>query len=421
MKIVYVGVFDSGEYYSEDARRYVSLLSEKFSEEDLKIYGFSLFQDPRFRDLPFEDIYRKHSFASQEVLNKYLSENKGEYILFWHIPPSIVNILSKLVQDPSVSKNVDLLFTSAKSNINIVKWAASDIPYSWVESYRFNNTSAVIVSNALQKEKFEKAIVQEKDLSTQVFTVPEYIPEIKKSASKVDLSNDNFVSKLKDKFVIYSKFKWGDPFSGFDKLLISYYMEFGHQKDVVLVLQTYTDDGKYQVAKDYVDNIIKRNLFMQDGFNPTAELILVPFFGFSLERQKALFANTDIAIFPRRDDLNNKFAVECLEQGVRVAISRSQVSGIGESKLVSGDWVYCYGIHSIYSMFTISEYDCDMKIFEPRIGSLRNIMRHNYLSYKKKETIKPMLGESERAFLNKYKSKKFIADSLVNVVTSCIG
>jgi len=280
MNIIYLSQFTDSSGYASAARGYLKALDKYITTTDaeinFRIKSFSVEKGSKLDKVEL-DLIEKYDIKTEEELESITS---GPYLLLWHMPPPFITWGKAKGDHDKDWGAVRKLIDNASRNVNLTVWEADTIPATFNKTYDYYDTAAVIVPSKWNKEIFTKHAP-----GKNIYLVPHVLDQ--------DIVNPKAflqIEQFADKFVISSLSQWGER-KGFDNLIKAFCMEFGHQKDVVLLIKTYgilmddfvkkvpLEEQKKQIAAEI--SSIKRQISLPAGEEdpeknqPTAPIILV--------------------------------------------------------------------------------------------------------------------------------------------------
>lgn len=159
--------------------------------------------------------------------------------------------------------NVNPFFVEGKKNVLYTMFESTELPDHWPALC--NRCDAVIVPSTFCKEVFEKSGV----------IVPIHIVPIPTNVNKFDntLIHEELKEIVKNKFIFYSIFQWGERKNP-KALLNSYYSSFGSNDDVLLILKTHlSGNNNESVAIENKVKEIRNNIKRNNNDYPKVLLI----------------------------------------------------------------------------------------------------------------------------------------------------
>lgn len=387
MNIIYLCQFRDASGYGVAGRGYLAALDDYLlaSKEKINLRVLNVsFEEPKVLSKQEEDLIQKYEFATLEDANRFADTE--DFILVWHQPAATFPWgLQTFGKTDPVWQTAFHFMMRSRQNVNLTVWEASKVPHAWNKIYKAYNTSAVIVPSTWNKEVFSKSV------SLPTYCVPHVLDFDKQD---FDISPLGIGDALKDKFVILSVSQFNNR-KGFDKLLKAYYMEFGRQKDTVLILKTYgsvmkgagsqTDQAQL-IAREI--NSYKNAVIMDDGGSSSAQVFLI----------SDVLPRNQLNWLYQEADL---FALSTRGEGFGLTIADALMRAVP----------VCVPDHGGYMDFTSEvcafltegsmepyesrpEYNCNMNWHEPSINSIRKALRtaYKYWVHPKPEVAATLLG-----------------------------
>ena len=268
--------FRDSSGYAVAARGYLKALDAYLTKNpgsfELKVHTFNVEREKKLSSHMLE-ILDKYEFKSVNEVKKLV---QGDYILLWHMPPPMISVYTKHFAHKDIQWQVaDTLMENSTHNINLTVWEADKIPDHWIRLFKKLNTQDVIVPSKWNKEVFSKQLG---DINCHLVA-----HLLDKKRVMTDSKPLRLPFDIEDKFVVLSMSQWNER-KGFDKLILSFCIEFAHQQDVVLLIKTYLDNTKYQPEnpKAHYEHISrqasawKNGIFLDEEERPTAKVVIVP-------------------------------------------------------------------------------------------------------------------------------------------------
>jgi len=388
MKIVYCAQFRDSSGYAVASRGNLrsldAFLQKNPNAFELKILPLSAGEVNRLSKEE-EKIIKKYEFSHKAEIDETCKA--GDHICLWHMPPLMLTIWAKRFRknDPHWDA-VEKLVRSSKENVNVTVWEADSIPEGWLKVYDEYNTNSVIVPSQWNKDVFSKQLGKK-----ECFLVPHCVSEDIVSPKEMSIKE-----QLKDKFVIFSLSQWINR-KGLEKLIYAYYMEFGKQEDVVLLLKSYLYASEEtmpfkQQHKNMVANIsrLKHGVFHEgDPKKPFAEcpLILIPSI-VPYENISWMYEQADVFALPTRGEGFGLTIAEAVMHKKPVIVPDKG----GHVDFLKKD--ACFFTEGNWSPYiNRPEYSCDMNWYEPHILSIRKQLRKTYNLWKEDNQKLKNMGE----------------------------
>ena len=394
--IVYLSQFKDNCGYASAARAYLRALHDVVDgnpQYSLRAHSIEL-ESAKSISKVEEEFIDSLLFSDEDELEDYVSNN--EYLLVWHLPPTMVMHTKNFSHDPAW-RMFEKLISNCKKNINITVWEADKIRSEWFGVYDLKNTRDVIVPCAWNKQTFDEHI-QKENHKLNVHRIPHVIeePDVSSKPLKVD---------LEDKFVVFSMSQWVHR-KGFEKLIQAFDMEFSHNQDAVLVIKTYKElthgylqkQSIEQQAKEIMDETshVKKTVFTpRDHEKKANNTILLPWL-MPYGNIKWLYEKADVFALATRGEGFGLTISEAImfEKPVIVPNKGGHVDYISEANAE-----LMFDCH-LSPYVGLSAYHCDMNWYEPDLLSLRKKLRHAYNLWK----------NGELASIGK-KNKDYVANS----------
>lgn len=427
MRILYYGPFRDGSGYSVAARGYLKAFDKLIEEgEDIDLRLLTLDLEGNNSKLKPEDdeLIGKYEFVfdkqtgwtSEDEVDEWL-ENPEPFMFIWHQPAPMITWerYYNSPQEPDVFwACVQKILEKAKWNVTFTVWEADKMHPAWADTYRIYDVDAVVVPSEYNYKTFKKGL--SKDISLH------YIPhpvEKKDFAEPVPIKG---FPNLDDRFVIFSMSQWGVR-KGFDKLLMAYYLEFGHQQDVALVIKTNGGIMNSQNIAEQKQHIIQdakqyKSMMFMDSFmeKPTCDVVLLTDF-LPEGNIQWLYEQADVFCLPARAEGFGLTMAEAIQHKVPLIATRTS----GHEEFISP--THPFIVQGTYEPYMAkSEFTQDMNWFEPSVNSIRlnlratyNLWKHNRKRVREWEDKDYLAGYAERQleyFENKDYTVKRVAKDL---------
>lgn len=378
MRVLYYGPFRDGSGYSVAARGYLKGLQHLIAEgEDI---------DLRLLTLDLEGLNSRLSNEDKELIERYefkfckhtgktsvkeLKEwcDAGDFVLITHCPAPML-VWEKYRQGDRFWECVRHAFKGCSKHISFTVWEADEIHEGWRDTYDIYDVDAVAVPSDYNYEAFSRGLRNQK-----VYKIPHPLNVRKEKKSRaLRLGNVN----LDERFVVFSSSQWGIR-KGFDKLVLAYCMEFGHQQDVLLVIKTGgnimnsadLDGEKKLILGDVADH--KKMVYL-DSFmeNPTCDMVVItdhlPY-----ENIQWLYEQADVFCLPSRAEGFGLTIAEAIYNKVPVITTRET----GQKEFVSENTPL--NIEGTFEPYIAKqEFHANMNLFEPSLTSVRKKLRLAY-------------------------------------------
>jgi len=370
MKILFMGQLRSPCGYSNAAKNYIRAIDKVISNDvDFKVYDKTL-DKHKYSSDEFESIVSKYEL-DENSLRKYIKENRGEYIFIFHYPVHCYDELAKTIP------RFNDIIKNSKCHIAMTLWEADHVMNSWIQTAKNFNVQMTAAACTWNQQMFERD-----------FQLPSlYIPCV---ITAVQHTNDTqyYCADPDTTFKILSVSQFSYR-KGFDILLRAYFMEFGLQDDVILVLKTYGIAGpeSHSAIIEEISSYKKRIVCEKDKtyMFPTAKIALV------LEhlddvQMNQLYNSCDLyALLPRGEGFGLPFSeamiyskpIMCPNQGGHVDFIDSQ-----NAYLVDCQYVPAFDGSFVTPTFMTHYYHKDMNWFESDVSSARKQLRQAYDDWK---------------------------------------
>ena len=418
-KLVYMSQFKDSSGYAVAARGYLKALDAYLQENpgafELKIHSFVVEHAQKLSDHML-DIIDKYEFKSMDEVNQWV--NNGDYIFLWHMPPPMIVVYSRAFSHKEVQwEAAKRLLKGSAANVNLTVWEADAIPESWAQIYRNFDTDSVIVPSDWNKQVFssclEDGVICNK--VTHLLDKKRVLPEARPMKLPVDLS---------DKFVVFSMSQWNNR-KGFDKLVKSFCMEFGHQEDVVLVIKTYIDNVKFSekdpkghfqaIANELA--VYKQSIFLDKEEHPTCKVMVIPDI-VPFENITWLYQQSDVfALLTRGEGFGFTVAEAMMHKKPVIAPNVFGFFDYLDPDIVEK----IYDVSGHWAPYENRPgYSCNMNWFEPHINSARQCLRSTYNLWKNNKEKLDSIGESYYNSIMKSESfdEQLIGEQLFGIFNS---
>ena len=388
MRILYYGPFRDGSGYAVAARGYLKAFDKLIQEgEDIDLHLLTLDLEGRNSKLSKsnQELIEKYEFkfdgytgiTSEKEVDEWL-DNPEPFIFIWHQPAPMIT-WERYYDDP-FWKQVKKFLSKCKWNISFTVWEADKIHPAWVDTYKVYDVDAVVVPSKYNHNVFKDGLP--KDIKCFYIPHPVEKKQLGKSKKLKGLPD------LGDKFVIFSMSQWGVR-KGFDKLLMAYYLEFGHQQDVVLIIKTNGSIMNSQNVKEQKQHIIAdakqyKSMIFMDSYmeQPTCDVVLLTDF-LPRENIQWLYEQADVFALPARAEGFGLTLAEAIVNKVPVITTRTS----GQSEFLMP--FHPFLIDGMYEPYlSKSEFTNDMNWFEPSVNSIRMKLRNAYNWKKSTEAMK---------------------------------
>jgi glycosyltransferase involved in cell wall biosynthesis len=380
MRILYYGPFRDGSGYAIAARGYLRAFDKLIKAgEDIELRLMTLDLEGKNSRLSKEDIalvekyeikFDKHTGeTSEEEVSEWI-KNPEPYMFIWHQPAPMIS-WERYYED-SFWDNLRKAFKAAKWNVTFTVWEADKIHESWVDTYDIYDINAVVVPSKYNYETFLKGLKNQKP-----FYIPHPVEE-----NTADTKPITGLPNLDDKFIIFSMSQWGIR-KGFDKLILAYGMEFGHQQDTLLLIKT-NGNIMNSAKKDEQQKLIHSDVTMYKKMiyldawmeQPTCDIAMITDY-LPYENIQWLYDQATVFCLPARAEGFGLTIAEAIVNKIPIITTRQtgQKEFISEEHpfIIEGTWE---------SYFTKSEFHAGMNAFEPSLNSLREKLRQAYKTWR---------------------------------------
>lgn len=415
MKVVYLSQFRDSSGYASAARGYLkafdNYLTAHPGEFELKVHTLVV-EHSSCLNTEERKLLEKYEFSSDSEIEQFV---KGKYLLIWHQPPPMLpNFINMYGETDQYWAAARKLIENATKNINLTVWEADKAPEFWNKVYDMYETDALIAPSRWNQEVFTN------DYKRQCYLVPHVLDE-----KIVKPKPMNLPTTLDDKFVVFAMSQWNNR-KGFDKLIHAFSMEFGRNRDVVLVIKTYDNLMKsYPISmEDQARNIanevgtIKNSVFMPDGQQPNSNIILIPSV-LPYENISWLYEKSHLFALMTRGEgfgltiaeaLLHKKPVLVPDQGGHLDFIHPEAAFLCE-----GHWA---------PYINRPEYHCDMNWYEPHINSARKQFRKAYNLWGNDAAALTQMGEVGYQHItdsNSNYSEQYVGKLLADIVKKEFG
>lgn len=410
MRILYYGPFRDGSGYSVAARGYLKALDMLIEQgEDIDLRLVTLDLESKSSKLASEEIslIEKYEFSvdsrtgslPEKEIDDWLS-NEHPFVFIWHQPAPMITWerYHDMPDSPDLFwRCIKKIIAKAKWNISFTAWEADELHPGWVDTYKIYDVSAVVVPSEYNHSAFKRALPETIDAF--------YIPHPVERKDFPESKPIKGFSSLDDKFVILSMSQWGIR-KGFDKLLLAYYLEFGHQQDVLLVVKTNGSIMNTQNPSLQKKNIVDeakhyKSMVFMDSFmeKPTCDVVLLTDF-LASENIQWLYEQADVFCLPTRAEGFGLTMAEAIQNKVPLIATRTS----GHAEFISP--YHPFIVKGSYEPYiTKSEFARGMNWFEPSINSIRLNLRAAYNLWRKKGI--PESDWQSDDYLKKYADEQF--------------
>ena len=376
MKIVYCAQFRDNSGYAVAARGYLKALDAYLQQNQ---DAFELY----VHVIPLETNNSKITLEEEALIAKYELEDANsikDFLFLWHMPPPMLTWKDRTI--PGTEKapwwqEVEQLIKKADKNVNISAWEADKLPDAWVDIFNAEKTDAVIVPSRWNHGVYASNL---RSSNIPVFHVPHVLEK-----STVATPMREIEEYVKDKMVFLSVAQW-QPRKGLHDLLRAYFMEFGKNKDAILILKTYInimngfgrseEEQLHIISKDV--SAIKETIFLPNGEKPKCEVLIIPS-AIPESNLTWLYKTADAFVLPTRGEGFGLPIAEAMMQGTPVVVPDQG----GHMDFVQDSNLH-YPITGTKEPYEgIPGYDCEMSWYRADIWSVRRAMRDVYGLWKR--------------------------------------
>tara|TARA_Y100000310_G_scaffold342618_1_gene446603 strand:+ start:1218 stop:3290 length:2073 start_codon:yes stop_codon:yes gene_type:complete len=372
MKLVYCAQFRDTSGYANAARGYVRAINEYLKTHelsfDLKLHDISL-ENKSVLNQEDKDLINKYEFVSEDEIKSFTEE---KYIFLWHQPAPMASWGENLqLQNQPKWRLYKHLMDASTINVNLTTWEADRVPSWWTDTWKRYNTKALICPSTYNKNasfcKFEG----------RCFVVPHVVEYSDITPEPIDLPIN-----LEEKFVVFSMSQWNSR-KGFDKLIPAFAMEFGRNKDAVLVLKTngnmmgtleQTKQENQHLAQQIQE--LRNVVYMADGKPSQANILLVPDI-IPYKNILWLHDQADVFALPTRGEGFGLTIAEACMRGKPVIVSNYG----GHMDFINSATSFL--VNGLLEPYVAKpEYTCEMNWFEPSLSSVRSCLAGAYKRHK---------------------------------------
>lgn len=402
MRLVYLGQFRDPSGYAIAARDYLRSLDLFIKNNpgklELKIYS-SVASRADTLTPEEKELVEKYEFKNDQDLEEFTA---SDFDLLWHMPPPLANFGDERFKpSPGCSPSMSKLLLSCRKKISLLAWETDIVPTEWQRAFDYYPVDKIITPSSWNTRVFST-------LGVPCETVPHVVEK-----------DDNvlpvkFPVDLENKFVILSIGQWTQR-KGFDRLLSSFYSEFGDKEDVVLIIKTYgsvtdnsnTIQGQIKRIKDSIflpgnEIVNQNNVVLIDNFLPK------PYINWFYSKADvfALFTRGEGFGLPVAEAAINGLPTIVPSEGGHTDLIRNDTSF-----MVDGRWDTC--------TFRIPPYGVEGKWFETSIESGRDKLREAYNLWKHDRESLVNIGNQAEEHIRSLKiDAKSIGERLFNAVDS---
>jgi glycosyltransferase involved in cell wall biosynthesis len=400
MRVLYYGPFRDGSGYAMAARGYLKAfdkLIEEGEEIDLRLLTLDLeFVNSKLSD---EDkkFVEKYEFPFSKYTGKTSVKEVEEwvnqpepFVFIWHQPAPMIT-WERYKTGDRFWDSMRKCLKGAKKNINFTVWEADQVHPGWIDTFNIYNVDAVVVPSEYNEHTFERDLEGE---AQKVYRIAHPVEVVKVTPEPINGMN------FKDKFVVFSMSQWGIR-KGFDKLILAYNMEFGHQQDTLLLLKT---NGSIMNSEDPVkqkqailnDVAHYKKMVHLDSFmeQPTCDMMVIADY-LPYKNIQWLYEQASVFCLPARAEGFGLTIAEAIHN--KVPVITTHVTGHAEFV----DPYHPYNIEGTWEpYYSKSEFHADMNWFEPSLNSIRRCLRKAYKDWKSGSDKLEQIADSQLKYFN---------------------